>query len=525
MAVAYQSTEATSDSSTSPSVSKPTGTAAGDLLIAVFDLFRWTSSTLPSVSSAPSGFTLIGTVTSQSGTDSLRQSVYYRIADGTEGSTFSGTTSADWTGFFVHRFTGAHATTPINTSASWSSGGWSLNRRFPSVTTTAADCLLVANWHIWSADPISPSGWTQEWDIDGGDNDQLWSKLQASAGASGNTNFNDASDYLQCLSYVLAIEPAASVVDKSSSDTGSGADSQSVTVVRTVTDTGSGADATGARTASRTVTETGSGADTTGARTATRTVTDTGAGADATGARTATRTVTETGAGSDGQTTAAALSSSDTGSGAETQSAGVPNTDSDTGAGSDGSTVAAAVTTADTGAGAEAQTIAVAVSATDTGSGAETQSAGAPKSDADTGAGTDGSALTVAVPGSDTGSGTDAGALVVSITVTDTGAGADAGSAAGEDQDVDQVDIGYGTEAVLERGLSTADTGTGVETETVLYFVRFVVDADVGVGHMLHHRNPLAAITALSAYTGGTRNMDDTVDWEPSLVERMRRRG
>jgi hypothetical protein len=99
---------------------------------------------------------------------------------------------------------------------------------------------------------------------------------------------------------------------------------------------------------------------------------DTGSGAD-TETSAAALTVTETGAGADNQTVAVPVSQSDTGSGADAQTFAVAFTGTETGSGADAQSSTVAATQAETGSGADSQTLAVASTQADTGAGSDTQ--------------------------------------------------------------------------------------------------------------------------------------------------------
>jgi hypothetical protein len=112
--------------------------------------------------------------------------------------------------------------------------------------------------------------------------------------------------------------------------------------------------------------DTGSGADS-GTVTAALAAGDTGSGADA-GAVTVLGA--EAGAGADAASVAATLASGDTGSGADVASAGIPAVSGDTGSGTDSGTLR--VPGPDTGSGADTGSVTATVSSQDTGTGADT---------------------------------------------------------------------------------------------------------------------------------------------------------
>jgi hypothetical protein len=320
-------------------------------------------------------------------------------------------------------------------------------------------------------------------------------------------------------------------------DTGTGADSGTVTATASDSDTGSGADSA-SLTAGVSDTDTGAGADS-AAVTAGISSTETGAGAEA-------ASVTVTGAppppvstvlippapftpmtfarqafpssapvltpaqdtGSGGDSGQPQVTDTDAGSGADTAQASPVGTD--TGAGSD----TAAIGVSDTDAGSATDAATVGTSDADTGSGAESSLQGpavrafplippgrtspmalgwqafptsAPPETAsqDSGGGADGS--TLAVTDSDTGSGADTAAVTVSG--ADTGSGADTAAAGplpgtglpgtppGFASPMAFRFQSWPTAAPAPQAPPGADSGTGAESAVVT-----VSDTDVGTG-------------------------------------------
>ena len=188
---------------------KPSSTASGDLLLMVVNLWEWgVFGVSPSVTSAPSGWTAITNSTQAAGDgyNWVRQYAYYRIADGSEGSTFSVGVSCSGGSAYVHRYTGASG---VDVSASWSGGAWTLSRRLTSVTTTGSDRLVVGAFFSFAGenDSPAPSGWTKDYS-EGITDDSgfVWSKTAASAGATGNTDFNETDNYTLRVGITIALK-------------------------------------------------------------------------------------------------------------------------------------------------------------------------------------------------------------------------------------------------------------------------------------------------------------------------------
>ncbi len=138
----WQSTTTNGSTGSTVTGNKPASVASGDLLIAVVHA---KGDNVLSVSAVPSGWTLIhsGTIT---GGQVLTLS-YWKIAGGSEPSTYAwtltGATSTYQWSAAISRITGTDQTTPINTKAIQSNAS-STSVTCPTVTTTVADCLLMA---------------------------------------------------------------------------------------------------------------------------------------------------------------------------------------------------------------------------------------------------------------------------------------------------------------------------------------------------------------------------------------------
>ncbi|MCA1839820.1 MAG: hypothetical protein LC723_05760, partial [Actinobacteria bacterium] len=177
-----------------------------------------------------------------------------------------------------------------------------------------------------------------------------------------------------------------------SSDTGSGSESQSLTVNLNNSDSGSG-------TESQSISVQISSSD--------------------------------SGSGTESQSIVVTLSSSDSGSGTDGQSVNQGTTnknDSDSGIGTESQNIAVTFSSSDSGSGTESQSLAVTLSSSDTGAGTDSQSVntGTQKSSSDSGTGTESQSIAVTLPSSDTSSGLDDYLLAASFTKTDTASGTDA---------------------------------------------------------------------------------------------------
>src|SRR5688572_29479437 len=121
-------------------ISKPSGTVSGDLLVAGVMFEKGTGVT---TLSAPAGWTLL-LRTNQVG--DIGMQTYYRIADGTDGASFTFTlnNSPKWAAG-ISRISGVDQVGPIHVSAGGSSGGTaSTSVVAPSITTTIPNTLILA---------------------------------------------------------------------------------------------------------------------------------------------------------------------------------------------------------------------------------------------------------------------------------------------------------------------------------------------------------------------------------------------
>lgn len=217
MAIALVGTNSTASSATVASISLPTGYASGDLLLVLLNIQG------PATATTPSGWTALeSNVVNSSGTLSL----YWRISDGTEGSSLSVTLSAaTYYNCISLAYSGTDTTSPINASAinadttQIASGGGSTSN--PGVTTTVANAMLVhtvsINDSVTTAQSVTftpPSGFTSEVTSPAQEyvTQQNASQMaQASAGATGaitsSYSISRASYYTTVL---LALSPPAS---------------------------------------------------------------------------------------------------------------------------------------------------------------------------------------------------------------------------------------------------------------------------------------------------------------------------
>jgi hypothetical protein len=186
--------------STSTTISKPTGVAAGDLLTVFVNVQN------AAASLAVTGFTSRAVATSGS---EQRGALFDRVADGSEGSTFTITTTAGTQLSAVAlRISGVDAA-PFDANATDDSGGgYVLERSFDTVTTTVdGDIVLGFLGGRQALDTTTVSGWTLT--LNAGPQNYVYSKTQTTAGATGVTNFNQPTTFDAWCSITAAYKPSA----------------------------------------------------------------------------------------------------------------------------------------------------------------------------------------------------------------------------------------------------------------------------------------------------------------------------
>jgi hypothetical protein len=192
-------------------VGEPAGLQSAELLLSQWTNFNSSGATAPG---AVADFTdIIATY----GTTNQKCRVQYRIADGTEGPTYTSTMpTSQYNDGKIVRIVGAHATTPIDGSNSTS--GTATSVTFPAVTTSADYCSAFAfvsgGVDIASAAQTPPAGWVliHTWGSAGGTNNYnvvFWKPLGLSGDSTGTSSFAFGSSNEHCVS-VVTVAPAAS---------------------------------------------------------------------------------------------------------------------------------------------------------------------------------------------------------------------------------------------------------------------------------------------------------------------------
>ncbi len=146
MQIAWRSSEAAwlSWGSTEPlTIAKPTGTAAGDVLVATVALGDSYSSQLPLIA-GPAGWTLVRRI-DHATVDSLL--IYFHVADATEPAAYTWSSDLPAGGVgWISSYTGVDRSAPINAEAGVDSSARGTSYSTAGITTTVPNVLLIATF-------------------------------------------------------------------------------------------------------------------------------------------------------------------------------------------------------------------------------------------------------------------------------------------------------------------------------------------------------------------------------------------
>jgi hypothetical protein len=228
--------------SSSLSIAKPTGVVEGGVMVATVTAAGTGSIT------APSGWTVIKNV---AGT-ALRQVTYYKVAGASEAASYSwslGSSRAASGG--IVDYSGVNQTVPVDATASAS--GESGNAAAPSVTTSAANDLILVAASFTTATTVTPDAATTERiDVKSGSNTSFVADfVQAGAGATATMTATPAVTSSAWLAQTIALRDASQAVLSATTTAApsftaslnSGDQSKTFTVPLTVSDTRTGASA------------------------------------------------------------------------------------------------------------------------------------------------------------------------------------------------------------------------------------------------------------------------------------------
>ena len=229
--------------STSLSISKPTGVAQGDVMLATV------TATGTGTVTAPSGWTVVKNTTQ--GT-ALRQATYYKVAGASEAASYSwslGTSRATAGG--IVDYSGVNQTAPVDASAS--ATGTSGNAVAASVTTSAAGDQVVAIASFATATTVTADSTTTErYDVaSGSTTGEAADFAQSSAGATSAKTAEPAATASAWITATVALRDASqatlsvatTAAPSISANLNSGDQTKTYAVPLTVNDTRTGASA------------------------------------------------------------------------------------------------------------------------------------------------------------------------------------------------------------------------------------------------------------------------------------------
>lgn len=199
------STDANSTSASSPIAHTiPAGWSAGDLVIALL----YTSSR--TVTGVPSGWAAADDSTTLAFNKIY---AYWKVlVSGDLGASQSWTLSANPSAsriVFI-RITGAHATTPINSSDGTADGSSGTTHVSPEVTSSVNDCLILRMMVNGGQATTASSGDTgsKEYEVTSTPGMSVWESSKATAGGTGTATYTTTANR-QFAYITLAIAPAA----------------------------------------------------------------------------------------------------------------------------------------------------------------------------------------------------------------------------------------------------------------------------------------------------------------------------
>jgi PKD repeat protein len=176
-------------------LNKPSGTSAGDVLVASI-----TADNNPTMAAVPTGWTPLVNALSVNSAASAGARIfsYYHVVAATDPSSYSWSLSSaqKWSAG-VSAYRGVNTATPLAsavvTAVNTSFSGTSLT--LPSITTSQSNAMLVGGVGLDSSTPLAspPAGWTQEWQTTTGQVTEQAHKVQAVAGPSGTATWTLSS--------------------------------------------------------------------------------------------------------------------------------------------------------------------------------------------------------------------------------------------------------------------------------------------------------------------------------------------
>ncbi|HZR03370.1 MAG TPA: Ig-like domain-containing protein [Burkholderiales bacterium] len=189
-------------------ITKPSGTAANDVLISSVAVTPSSVAITP-----PTGWTLVRR-TDNAGPTSNSLAVYYKVAGASEPTSYAwGMSGASFGVGGIQGFTGVDTANPINIENGQSTPS-STSHATPSITTTVANAMLVTSHSFASSSSWTPpSGMTESFDKANGSANATGLTVEgsrvllAAAGASGTKTATAAANADAGNAHILALKP------------------------------------------------------------------------------------------------------------------------------------------------------------------------------------------------------------------------------------------------------------------------------------------------------------------------------
>ena len=206
---AFRSAASATTTGATLTITKPSGVATNDVLIASIGLTPSSVAITP-----PAGWTLVRR-TDNAGPTSNSMAVYSRVAGASEPASYAwGVSGASFTVGGVQAFTGVDTATPIDVENGQSTAS-ATTHATPGVTTSLANTLVVTSHAFASSRTWTPpSGMTESFDRPSGANSATGMSiegnrgLQAVAGVTGTKTATAAGNADAGNTHILALKPS-----------------------------------------------------------------------------------------------------------------------------------------------------------------------------------------------------------------------------------------------------------------------------------------------------------------------------
>jgi RHS repeat-associated protein len=206
---AFRAAASATTTGTTLTITKPSGTATNDVLVASIAVTPSTATITP-----PSGWTLVRRM-NNAGPTPNSLAVYYKAATASEPASYAwGLSGSSFTVGGIQGFTGIDTASPLDIENGQSTPSGTTHAA-PSITTTVANAMLVASHAFASSQSWTPpSGMTESFDQRSGANNATGLSIEGSrvllavAGASGTKTATAAGSADAGNAHLLALRPA-----------------------------------------------------------------------------------------------------------------------------------------------------------------------------------------------------------------------------------------------------------------------------------------------------------------------------